>query len=70
MRFGLGFALNREKSPVGPNPHIFWWGGWGGSKMVIDLDARLCFAYAMNKMGTGVEDTRAMALLAALYDSM
>ena len=26
------------------------WGGWGGSLVVVDLDARMSVAYVMNQM--------------------
>jgi CubicO group peptidase (beta-lactamase class C family) len=71
IRWGLGFGLTSKEMPVGPNPRTFYWGGWGGSAVVMDLDAKLCFAYVMNKMTTGtLGDSRvagpAMALISAL----
>jgi CubicO group peptidase (beta-lactamase class C family) len=38
-----------------------FWGGWGGSAVVMNPDRRATFAYVMNKMGqgtTGTERTR------------
>jgi CubicO group peptidase (beta-lactamase class C family) len=54
MRFGMGFGLMSELIPLSPNPRSFFWGGWGGSIAVIDLDAELSVAYVMNKMGNGM----------------
>lgn len=54
MRFGMGFGLMSDLIPLSPNPRSFFWGGWGGSIAVIDLDAEMSFAYVMNKMGTGM----------------
>jgi CubicO group peptidase (beta-lactamase class C family) len=49
----------------------FFWGGWGGSLVVIDLDARLSFSYVMNKMGSGpIGHARAFRPAAALYRSL
>ena len=54
MRFGMGFGLMSELIPLSSNPRSFFWGGWGGSIAVIDLDAELSVAYVMNKMGGGM----------------
>jgi len=71
IRFGLGFGLTSKELPLGPNPRTFFWGGWGGSLVVIDLDARLSFSYVMNKMGSGTTgDTRAFGPAMALYGSL
>jgi CubicO group peptidase (beta-lactamase class C family) len=71
IRWGLGFGLTSKEIPLGPNPRAFFWGGWGGSLVVIDLDARLSFSYVMNKMGSGpVGHARAFRAAAALYRSL
>ncbi|MFN0089829.1 MAG: serine hydrolase domain-containing protein [Acidimicrobiales bacterium] len=68
VTFGVGYGLNSPKAPIGPNPRTCYWGGWGGSLVVNDLDARLCMAYVMNRMGEGtVGDDRAHAILRAAY---
>ena len=68
IRFGLGFGLTSKDLPIGPNPRTFFWGGWGGSLVIIDPDARLGLSYVMNKMGPGtMGDMRAFNILAALY---
>ncbi len=71
IRWGLGFGLTAAELRIGPNPRTFFWGGWGGSLVVVDLDARLALSYVMNKMGsTTLGDPRgfgpALALFAAL----
>jgi len=50
IRFGLGFGLVSKENPISPNPRAFYWGGWGGSHVTMDLDAKLSWAFAMNKM--------------------
>ncbi|MGI9601111.1 MAG: serine hydrolase domain-containing protein, partial [Acidimicrobiales bacterium] len=50
MRYGMGFGLPSEVMPISPNQRAFFWGGWGGSLAIVDLDARLSVAYAMNNM--------------------
>jgi CubicO group peptidase (beta-lactamase class C family) len=68
IRYGLGFGLNTKEMPISPNPRTFFWGGWGGSVMVMDLDARLSWGYVMNKMGnTTMGDPRSAGIAQALY---
>ncbi|MDA8313826.1 MAG: serine hydrolase [Actinomycetota bacterium] len=65
LRFGMGFGLAGELFPGGPR--TCFWGGWGGSMVMADLDARVCMAYVMNKMGSGiVGDVRGASLVQAL----
>lgn len=54
MRYGLGFGLMSDTIPLSPNPRSFFWGGWGGSLAVIDLDTGLSVAYVMNRMSGGM----------------
>lgn len=64
LRFGMGFGLSGELMPGGP--HTCYWGGWGGSLIVVDLDSRLSVAYVMNKMESGlVGDLRGASLVLA-----
>ena len=71
LRHGIGFGLPVEGMPLGPNERTCFWGGWGGSLAIVDLDARMSFSYVMNKMGEGtVGDTRGANLLAAAYRSL
>jgi hypothetical protein len=67
-RFGMGYGLNSEHTPISPNPRACFWGGWGGSLIVNDLDAGMSFAYVMNRMGAGtVGDMRSAGALMATY---
>ena len=71
LRWGLGFMVTSPSLPLGPNPRTFGHGGWGGSLGFADLDARVSWAYVMNKMSPGTAgDTRAAGLIAALYGSL
>jgi CubicO group peptidase (beta-lactamase class C family) len=71
MTFGLGYGLSWDGLPFDAAPGSFFWGGWGGSLVVIDPAARMTFAYAMNRMGQGtVGDERSAAMLAAAYDAL
>ena len=71
MRFGMGYGLTSDALPMGPNPHICYWGGYGGSTIVVDQDARLCVSYVMNHMEPGaLGDPQGFSLLQAAYQSL
>ncbi len=71
IRFGMGYGLTTDLMPMGPNEHIAYWGGWGGSTAVIDQDARMCVSYVMNRMeGNLMGDLRGFKLLQAAYLSL
>ena len=71
LRHGIGFGLPSPDMPVSPNERACFWGGWGGSLAIVDLDARMTFSYVMNKMGEGtVGDMRGAGLLLAAYMSL
>ena len=70
-RFGMGYGLTSEAFPLGPNPHTAFWGGWGGSLVIVDADARVCLSYVMNKMGEGTTgDLRGGRLAMAVFQSL
>jgi CubicO group peptidase (beta-lactamase class C family) len=65
--FGMGYGLSSTSVPIGPR--ACYWGGYGGSLVVMDQDSGLTVAYMMNLMrGSLTEDTRGatLALCAAL----
>ena len=69
-RFGMGFGLAGGMVPL-PNPNTIFWGGYGGSLVIIDMDARTSFGYAMNKMaGTTTGDMRALGLSMAMWQGL
>ena len=72
VRFGIGWALPKaELVPYIPDGRICFWGGWGGSLIVTDLDRRLTFAYMMNKMAPGIIGSpRSEAYLRAAYRAL
>ena len=70
VRYGIGFGLSGGRIPF-PNPNTIYWGGYGGSLAIIDMDARTTFAYAMNRMaGTTVGDVRAFSLAMAMWQAL
>jgi CubicO group peptidase (beta-lactamase class C family) len=70
VRYGMGFGLPSAMIPL-PNPNTLFWGGYGGSLVIIDMDARATLAYAMNRMArTTTGDTRAYGLAMAVWQAM
>jgi CubicO group peptidase (beta-lactamase class C family) len=68
LRFGMGYGLGTELMPMGPR--TCYWGGYGGSVIVVDLDLRMAVAYVMNRMESGlVGDTRGLSVVAAAVTS-
>ncbi len=64
LRFGIGFGLASETMPMGPRSCA--WGGYGGSLVFNDLDARVTVAYVMNRMVAGlVGDPRGASVVMA-----
>lgn len=69
--FGNGFGLGDASFPISPNERAFFWGGWGGSLAIIDLDARVSIAYVMNRMEANLMgDPRGGAVAAASYGAL
>jgi CubicO group peptidase (beta-lactamase class C family) len=69
LRFGIGYGL---PEPVGvpflPEGKICFWGGWGGSVIIMDLDRRTTISYMMNKMQPGLVGSDVSAgYLTAIY---
>lgn len=68
IRYGLGFGLRNDTTPISPNDRACFWGGWGGSLAVINVEARMSVAYAMNQMSPNtLGDGRAGRILMAAH---
>jgi CubicO group peptidase (beta-lactamase class C family) len=64
LRFGMGFGLSSETMPMGSRSCA--WGGYGGSLVFSDLDARVTIAYVMNRMQAGlIGDRRGAGIVTA-----
>ncbi|GAB3320850.1 EstA family serine hydrolase [Geodermatophilus aquaeductus] len=71
VRFGIGFALGSAALPYLPDGRICFWGGWGGSLVLMDLDRRVTFTYTMNRMAPGIVGSdRSEAYVRALYAAL
>ncbi|MGM9484717.1 serine hydrolase domain-containing protein [Roseateles sp. NT4] len=66
---GMGYGLPEPATlPFIPEQRICFWGGWGGSLVLVDVERRLCLAYMMNRMAPGVVGgPNAAVLVQALY---
>jgi CubicO group peptidase (beta-lactamase class C family) len=70
FHMGMGYGLPGPMFPA-PNPRTCFWGGWGGSLAIIDVDDRMSFSYVMNRMGEGTTgDLRGASLLFAAYAAL
>jgi CubicO group peptidase (beta-lactamase class C family) len=71
LRIGMGYGLNSPELPISPNPRACFCGGWGGSIVVVDLDARMAVAYIMNRMGEGtLGDQRGAGIVLAAFAAL
>jgi CubicO group peptidase (beta-lactamase class C family) len=69
LRFGIGYGLPESSTlPYIPDGEICFWGGYGGSMIVMDRGRRLTVAYMMNLMEPGIiGGLRSAALLEAVF---
>ena len=72
VKFGIGFGLPNETVPHLPaGRKVCFWGGWGGSAVVNDLDNRMTVTYMMNRMAEGLlGDDRGFSLIRAAFDAV
>ncbi|MGI9345867.1 MAG: serine hydrolase [Gammaproteobacteria bacterium] len=66
--YGMGYGITGEHAPMSPNAKTAFWGGWGGSLVVVDAQAQLCISYVMNRMKpTLTGDTRGASIIRSTY---
>jgi len=69
IRFGMGYGLSNEFMPIGPQ--ACFWGGYGGSLILLDQSADLAICYVMNRMESGlVGDLRGAAIAGAVIAAL
>jgi CubicO group peptidase (beta-lactamase class C family) len=62
MRYGMGYAIFDRS---------YGWGGWGGSLVLVDPEARMTVSYVMNQMlDQGLGDYRALGIVVAAYEGL
>ena len=56
LKFGIGYGLPQSDTlPYLPlDGRLCFWGGWGGSMIIVDVDRRMTLAYMMNQMAPGI----------------
>ncbi|MCO1597732.1 beta-lactamase family protein [Micromonospora sp. RHAY321] len=72
LRWGIGYALpDRRTLSWIPDGRIAFWGGWGGSMAIMDLDRHMTISYVMNNMGADILGSpRAAAYVTAIYRAL
>jgi CubicO group peptidase (beta-lactamase class C family) len=72
VRWGMGYGLPRpDLQPWLPDEKICFWGGWGGSMIIMDVGRRTTISYMMNKMGPGIIGSdRSTEYGQAIYDAL
>ena len=71
VRFGIGYALGHPGDLLGiTSGRCCFWGGWGGSIVLNDLDNRITLSYVMNRMQSGILGNETSAALLAEYRSI
>ena len=72
LRWGIGYGLpQRDILPWIPDEQICFWGGWGGSMIIMDAGRRMTISYMMNKMAPGIIGSdRSAAYGQAIYDAV
>jgi CubicO group peptidase (beta-lactamase class C family) len=74
LRWGIGYGLPQpETVPSIPDDgRICFWGGWGGSMIIMHPDRGLTISYMMNKMsdGTIISSDVANTYITAIYEGL
>jgi CubicO group peptidase (beta-lactamase class C family) len=72
LRWGIGYGLPRpDLLPWIPDERICFWGGWGGSMIIMDTGRRMTISYMMNKMASGIIGSdRSATYGQAIYDAV
>ncbi|MFJ4782922.1 serine hydrolase domain-containing protein [Streptomyces sp. NPDC088794] len=61
VRYGLGYGLFGN---------TYGWGGWGGSLVMVEPEARTAIAYVTNQMREPGDDSRGLEMVMAAYDGL
>ena len=73
LKFGIGYGLPQPDTlPYLPqNGRLCFWGGWGGSIIIVDVARRMTIAYMMNQMAAGIiGGPTATELITAAYSAI
>ncbi len=71
IRFGIGYGLEVSEQPYIPVGRVCFWGGWGGSVIVNDVERNLTISYMMNRMSPGLMGSASSkAIVEATYAAL
>ena len=71
IHYCMGYARRGNFMSFGPDESTIWWGGAGGSSVIIDTKSHVCFSYVMNQMSFDLlGDKRSDELGVALYEAL
>lgn len=75
VRFGVGLGIRGNGDAIIdswiPEGRICFWGGWGGSMVINDVDRHMTIGYAMNKMEMGTAgNTSVRAYVEEIYKAL
>ncbi|KAF9879173.1 beta-lactamase [Colletotrichum karsti] len=75
VRFGVGLGLRGNGDAAIdhwlPEGRLCFWGGWGGSMVINDVDRGVTICYTMNKMGPGIAGNNAIQqYVAEIYQAL
>lgn len=75
IRFGIGYGLTGDGDTIVddwlPSGRVCFWGGWGGSIIIMDLDRRVTISYVMDKMSNvGLGNVAAKTYVKAIYRAL
>jgi CubicO group peptidase (beta-lactamase class C family) len=73
LKFGIGFGIaTPEIMPfLPPHERVCFWGGWGGSVVLMNPDRRTTATYVMNRMGQGtLGNKRTARYVLSIYEAL
>lgn len=73
LRFGIGYGLPEPTTLayLPDEPGICFWGGYGGSMVIVDTTRKMTLAYMMNRMSPGIIGSpTSAALITAAYQAV
>ena len=76
LRFGIGYGLVGDgecavDDLLPTSEKICFWGGWGGSMIIMDVGRKMTIAYVMNKMSNvGLGNVAGRAFVKAVYRAL
>ena len=71
VKFGMGYALAEDNVPYLTNDRTCYWGGYGGSVIVNDIERGLTVTYMMNRMEAGlVGDERGIGFITDAFAAL